>query len=100
MRARIPNDEKPKVIADAYRVLRLGAKLHIWDAEIPEESGDKMHFVIPLKIIMPNEIIETSYESGLKKQSGQSLTMLAELAGFKTKKVEIGQQTFYLQLEK
>ena len=96
----IPNDEKPKVMAETYRVLRPGAKLHIWDAEIPEESGAKKHFVIPLKIVMPDETIETGYGSSLKKQNAQSLRELAEVSGFKTRKVEVSEHMFYLEFEK
>ena len=96
----IPNDQIPKVLAEAHRVLRPGARLHIWDADIPEKSGDKKHFVIPLKIVMPDETVETGYGSSLKKQSAQTLRELAEDAGFKTVKVEDREHTFYLELEK
>jgi ubiquinone/menaquinone biosynthesis C-methylase UbiE len=96
----IPNDDKPKVLAEAYRVLRPGARLHVWDAVIPGESGDKKYFVIPLKVVMPDETVETGYGSSLKEQSAQTLRELAEEVGFKTSKVEAGEHTFYLELEK
>lgn len=96
----IPNDQKPKVLAEAHRVLRPGARLHIWDANIPEKSGDKKYFAIPLRIVMPDETVETGYGSHLKKQNAQTLRELAEEAGFKTIKVETGEHTVYLELEK
>jgi ubiquinone/menaquinone biosynthesis C-methylase UbiE len=96
----IPNDEKPKVLAEAYRVLRPGAKLHVWDAVIPGESRDKKYFVIPLKVVMPDRTVETGYGSHLKKQDAETIRDLAEDAGFKTAKVEAGEQTFYLELIK
>jgi ubiquinone/menaquinone biosynthesis C-methylase UbiE len=96
----IPNHQKPKVLAEAHRVLKQGARLHIWDAEIPEESGDKKHFAIPLKIVMPDETVETGYGTSLKKQNAHTLRELAEEAGFKTTKIETGEHTFYLELEK
>lgn len=96
----IPNDQKPKVLSEAHRVLRPGARLHIWDANIPEKSGDKKYFAIPLRIVMPDETVETGYGSHLKKQNAQTLRELAEEAGFKTIKVETGEHTVYLELEK
>lgn len=96
----IPNDEKPKVLAEAYRVLKPGGRFHIWDAEIPEESEDKKHFVILLKVVMPDGTVETGYGSSLKEQSAQTLRELAEDIGFKTAIVESGEHTFYLELEK
>ena len=96
----IPNDEKPKVLAEAYRVLRPGARLHIWDAVIPGESGDKKYFVIPLKVVMPDETVETGYGSNLKEQDVTTVRELAEDAGFKTVGVEAGEHTFYIELEK
>jgi len=96
----IPNHQKPKVLSEAHRVLKPGARLHIWDADIPGESDDKKHFVIPLKIVMPEETVETGYGTHLKKQTAQTIRELAEETGFKTTKVETGEHTFYLELEK
>jgi ubiquinone/menaquinone biosynthesis C-methylase UbiE len=96
----IPNDEKPKVLAEAYRVLRQGARLHVWDAVIPGEYGDKKYFVIPLKVIMPDETVETGYGVTLKEQDAETIRGLAEEAGFKAVGVEAGEHTFYLELEK
>ena len=96
----IPNDLKPKVFAEAYRVLRKGGILHIWDANIPEKSGDKKYFVISLKVVMPDESVETGYGVKLKKQGFQTLKILAEEAGFVVKNEEMQGHTFYLELEK
>ena len=96
----IPNHQKPKVLAETHRVLRPGGRLHIWDADIPEKSGDKKHYVIPLKIVMPDETVETGYGTSLKKQNAKTLRELAEEAGFNTTKEETGEHTFYLELEK
>jgi len=96
----IPNDQKQKVLAEAYRVLRPGGSLYIWDANIPETAGEKKYFVIPLKIVMPEETVETGYGVHLKKQNLDMIRTLAEEVGFNTVKEEIGEHTFYLKLNK
>jgi ubiquinone/menaquinone biosynthesis C-methylase UbiE len=96
----IANNQKPRVLTETHRVLKPGARLHIWDADIPEESGDKKYFVIPLKIVMPDETVETGYGTSLKKQNAKTLKEQAEKAGFKTTKEETREHTFYLELEK
>ena len=53
----IPNDEKPKVFSEISRVLRSGGRVYIWDVVIPAVSGDKLYFVAPLKIKLPDEEI-------------------------------------------
>ena len=63
-------------------------------SELEETDNDA------LKIVMPDETVETGYGSSLKKQNVQTLRELAEIAGFTTAKVEAGEHTFYLGLEK
>ena len=96
----IPNDEKPKVFAETYRVLGKGGRLHIWDAFIPEKSGDKKYFVIPIKVEMPDETVETGYGVKLKKQDNQTIKSLAAEAGFTLINEKKNEHTFYLELEK
>jgi ubiquinone/menaquinone biosynthesis C-methylase UbiE len=96
----IPNDQKQKVLTEAYRVLKPGGSLYIWDANIPEKADEKKYFVIPLKIEMPEETVETGYGVKLKKQNLDMIRILAEEAGFNTVKEESGEHTFYLELNK
>ena len=96
----IPNDMKPIVLAEVSRVLKKGGKFFIWDTEIPEEICNKKFFVIPLKVVMPSEIVETGYGVKLKKQDLQSLKLLALEAGFIINNEETQEHTFYLELEK
>ena len=96
----IPNDLKPQIFAETYRVLRKGGCFHLWDTVIPEKVDDKKYFVIPLKVVMPEDTIETGFGVHLKKQDTQSLKQLALEAGFKVEKEEAQEYTFYLRLEK
>ena len=96
----IPNDLKPRVLAETRRVLRKGGCFYIWDANIPGECGDKKYFVIPLKVVMPDETVETGYGVPFKKQDIVSLKEQAVDAGFTVKNEEVREHTFYLELEK
>ena len=96
----IPNDVKLKVFTETYRVLKSGGKMLIWDVVVPGESGDKEYFVIPLRVVMPGETVETGYGVGLKEQNTETLKELAVAAGFKVSRVEMGEYTFYLEFEK
>jgi len=96
----IPNDLISKVLAETYRVLRKGGNFYIWDANITEKYSDKKYFIIPLKVIMPDETVETGYGVQFKQQDIWSLKQQAMEAGFIVKNEEIQEYTFYLKLEK
>jgi len=96
----IPNDMKPQVFAEAYRILKEGGSFYIWDADIPKKIGDKKYFVIPLKVVMPKEAVETGYGVHLKNQDIEALKQLALEAGFKVREEKAQEHTFYLKLEK
>ena len=96
----ISDENKPKVLSEAYRVLKPGGSLYIWDANIPGDAGDKEYFVIPLRVIMPGETVETGYGSSLRRQSARTIREMAEEAGFSTVREEPGEHIFYLELQK
>ena len=96
----IPNELKQRVFSEVYRVLKPGGRLCVWDAVIPEEVGDKLYFVVPLRVVMPGETVETGYGVGLKMQDAEGLKELALTAGFKVSREKMGEHTFYLEFEK
>ena len=96
----IHNEEKPQVFAEVFRVLCKGGTLYIWDTYIPEKADDKKFFVIPLKVILPDEIVETGYGVNLRKQDIQTIKSMAVEAGFRVKQEKKNEHTFYLELKK
>ena len=96
----VSDENKPRVLSEAYRVLKPGGSLHVWDANIPGDAGDKEYFVIPLRVLMPGETVETGYGSSLRRQSANTIREMAEEAGFSTVREESGEHTFYLELQK
>lgn len=97
----IPNHKHLKVFKEVYQVLKDRGKFLIWDAKIPEKSGDYNVFVVRLKVQLPNEEIETGY--GTKWDKSQTVEYFEELAQ-KTKFKVINKwsksEIFCLEMEK
>ncbi len=94
---------RKKVFKEAYRVLRPGGVFHLWDVTIPAQTDpSKSLFVVPLKITLPDEVIQTGYGVPWKdrEQDVETYTDLAQKIGFK---FEVGvpqKQVFQLKLIK
>ncbi|MFX1476039.1 MAG: class I SAM-dependent methyltransferase [Promethearchaeota archaeon] len=96
-------ETRAKVFQEVYRVLKPGGLFHLWDVTIPSQSDpDKPLFVVPLRITLPSEVIQTGYGVPWKgrQQNIETYTTLAHQTGFK---FEVGipqHQIFQLDLIK
>lgn len=95
----VPGEDRAAVFAEAHRVLRPGAMLHVWDATIPSrrEHTQEM-FVVPLKVELPSKTIETGY--GIpwegRAMSADSIAQIARDAGFAVAEKREEGETFRL----
>ena len=96
----IPNADIPRVFSEAHRVLRPGGRLTIMDAVIPAKVGNKKYFFLPLKIVLPEEVVMARYGVVLKEQTLHTIQVLAHEAGFVTVRETTSDTIFHLELEK
>ncbi len=91
-----------KVFAELHRVLRPGARLHVWDPVFPEQAApDKPKIMYPLRVRLPGKEISTGYGVGIREgQGADHFVELAKAAGFElvTRRDEAG--WFYLEFRK
>ncbi len=96
----VPEADHDAVFSEAYRVLKPGALLHVWDVTIPPR-GDRPQrlFVVPVTAELPDRVIETGYGTrwGERTQSADTIVRHAEAAGFQL--IDSGEssaETFHL----
>lgn len=96
-------DTKEKVLSEAYRVLKKGGIIDIWDAEVPIYKDDgKDIFVVQLSVDCIGETTSTGYgilldDNNHTKDSVETLLMNN---GFSKVKEEECSQSFRLQYKK
>ncbi|UCH56616.1 MAG: class I SAM-dependent methyltransferase [Candidatus Bathyarchaeota archaeon] len=96
----IPKDQIEKIFAEAHRVLRRGGRLLIWDVKIPERVEGKKHFVLPLRVILPDEEVETGYGVRIQKQDQHTFKEQAAQTGLEVSDEWEKDEIFFLELRK
>ncbi len=66
-----------KVFEEAYRVLKDNGQFLLWDVKIPGTEKKHREFIVPLKVQLPDETVETGY--GVKWQT-QDINHFKKLA--------------------
>lgn len=94
------NEEEQRLaLAEAFRVVKPGGQLHIWDCAIASAYPEP--FLISVEAELPSERISTCY--GIVKsdpQSAESVRRLCEQAGWTLLQQTAEENRFYLRYEK
>lgn len=99
----VPLEDRAAVLAEAFRVLRPGATLHIWDVTIPERGAHSQDlFVVPVRAELPGKTIQTGYGVpwSQREMSSDSVAGLAQQVGFTLIDAARAGETFYLTLSR
>lgn len=96
-------EQQQKAMREAYRVLRPGGRMRIWDVQLPVTPDPKQDIaVFPFKFRLPAETIETGYGTSFPKQPMDLdyYRRMGETAGFTVEEKELVGGTFRLVLRK
>ena len=100
----LPIADRPKALAEAFRVLKPGGKLHLWDLRIPARTDELQEvYCVMLRIHLPDREIGTGYGAPWvpeREMSAEAAAEMAEEAGFEVVEEEVGPETFRMVFRK
>jgi len=89
-----------KCLTEAYRVLKPGGFLWIWDTEIPDHVAEDI-YVVQLGVTLAKEEISTGY--GIRWNRGQSADYLSNICtkiGFGQAKCDSSDEKIFMRIQK
>ncbi len=90
-----------KALREAYRVLKKGGALHVWDVAMDLDTAGKAFILVSVEARLPCETVKTSYgHRNDKLLTIESLSALGDEAGFTLAESRRLQDSFYLALMK
>jgi ubiquinone/menaquinone biosynthesis C-methylase UbiE len=95
------SEDQRRVLAEAWRVLKPGGALHLWDVDLSRRPlTDKEYYLLQLSYVIAGEVTNTAYGQAwpLEPRGPDYYEAIAGQAGFRAEAVRHTGNTFYMKL--
>jgi ubiquinone/menaquinone biosynthesis C-methylase UbiE len=96
----IPKRKHLKVFEEVYRVLTENGKFAVWDVRIPASERKFKEFIVPLRITLPDEVVETGYGVKWQVQNMEHFKQIAHQTRFQVVNEWSREEIFHLEMIK